>query len=385
VGAGAAGSGAWLVVGDAPHRPSVELLALALRTAIAAMSHADVESRDGPTHRETPPGLDEENSRMLELTIGPIELGHSFDGIVGRSAAMTKALGVLDRLADSDVPVLLTGETGTGKEVFARALHTASARATKAFVAVNCTAVPAALFEAELFGYRRGAFTGAVRDHAGYVREADGGVLFLDEVGDMPLEVQPKLLRLLQEKTVRAVGGDRELTADVRLVAATNRDLAADVAAGRFRADLFYRINVVEIRLPPLRERAPDIPELVRHLLSRSGRDPDGITPKAIRNLVSYEWPGNVRELENELQRANVLAGRDAIDQRHLSQKVRAHKREHAIPKGTLAERLLDAERRMVIEALERLNGNRTHAARALGLSRAGLFRKMQRLGLLSR
>jgi two-component system response regulator HydG len=326
---------------------------------------------------------DDGDSRHLEMTFGHLELRHSFEGIVGRSGPMTKALAILDRVADRDEPVLLTGETGTGKEVFARALHAASRRAKKPFVAVNCSAVPGTLFEAELFGHQRGAFTGATRDHVGYVREAEGGVLFLDEIADLPLELQPKLLRMLEEKRVRPIGGDRDVPVDVRLVAATNRDLAADVERGRFRADLYYRINVVELRLPPLRERTQDLPELVRHLASRTGRDPDRVSASAMAKLLDYDWPGNVRELENEIRRAYILAAGGPVEERHLSPRIRELRREHFGRTGRLATQLLAEERRLIAEALALAKNNRSQAARALGMSRGGLFRKMQRLGML--
>jgi DNA-binding NtrC family response regulator len=277
-----------------------------------------------------------------------------------------------------------TGETGTGKEVFARALHAASARRDGPFVAVNCAAIPASLFEAELFGHRRGAFTGAVRDHVGFAQQADGGVLFLDEIGELPLDVQPKLLRLLQDRAVQPVGAERAVRIDVRLVAATHRDLAQEVAAKRFREDLFYRVHVVDIRLPALRERAADVPELVQHLLERIGRQAQTIAPRAMKRLTSYEWPGNVRELENELQRASILAGGDPIELRHLSEKLRGTP-DRAAPgsaDATLSERLAVAERAIIREVLARTHGNRTHAARVLGLTRQGLVRKLQRLGL---
>jgi DNA-binding NtrC family response regulator len=321
-------------------------------------------------------------SRHVELTVGPLELRHAFPSVIGRGSAMARALSLLDRLADVDAPALLVGETGTGKEVFARALHAASRRSAGPFVAVNCAAIPPTLFEAELFGHQRGAFTGALRDHPGYVRQAEGGTLFLDEIGELPSAMQPKLLRLLEDRRVHPVGGVRETIVDFRLVAATHRNLEAEVEAGRFRGDLYYRLNVVEIVLPPLRERSADLPALVRHLLHRLGRGDQRIDPKALACLLQYPWPGNVRELENELERAAILAGDGVITRRHLSPRVARPGATAGQAPRTLSEQMLAAERAMLLEALARSSGNRTHAARALGLTRQGLLRKLQRHGI---
>jgi transcriptional regulator with GAF, ATPase, and Fis domain len=234
-------------------------------------------------------------------------------GMLGTSAPMQKVYALLERLTQADVPVLIHGETGTGKELVARALHEHGRRRGKRFVAVNCAAVPANLLESELFGHQRGAFTGAIADRPGQFVVADGGTLFLDEIGDMPLEMQSKLLRVLQEGEVRAVGSNRVQKVDVRMVAASHKDLTNLVREGRFRQDLFYRLNVVAIELPPLRDRGPDLPLLVRAFLERLARQQGRPTPelseRALAALVAHRWPGNVRELENELSRALALGG----------------------------------------------------------------------------
>jgi len=236
--------------------------------------------------------------------------------LVGDSAPMREMLALVDRLAATDVPVLVRGETGTGKEGVARRLHAASARAKGPFVAVDCGAIAPTLIESELFGHTRGAFTGADRDRPGHFVSADGGTLMLDEVGELPLDLQPKLLRVLQDGRVRPVGGDADRAVDVRLVAATNRDLERACEEGRFRQDLYYRLAVVEVVIPPLRDRKDDLPALVEHLVARvaaeSGRRPPTVAPAALERLAEHAWPGNVRELENALRRAVALAGRDA-------------------------------------------------------------------------
>jgi transcriptional regulator with PAS, ATPase and Fis domain len=245
---------------------------------------------------------------------------------------------------------------------------------------VNCAAIPSQLFEAELFGYRRGAFTGALRNHPGIVREAHRGVLFLDEIGELPLELQPKLLRVLQERTVRALGDDRDHEVDVRVVAATNRDLELEVSAGRFRADLYWRLNVVEVSLPPLRDRVSDIGPLARHFLSCLGRADQSIGDKAQRLLAAYAWPGNVRELENVIQRASILADQSAIEPKHLPERLlRARKKTDG---DSLADTRRTSEREAIAAMLRDTGGNVTRAAERLGLTRQGLQFKLKQLGL---
>jgi transcriptional regulator with PAS, ATPase and Fis domain len=315
------------------------------------------------------------------LSTGEIDVAWAaaLERVVCKSRSMRRALSLLLRVAKSDVPVMLSGESGTGKEVFARTLHLASLRAAGPFVAVNCAAIPATLFEAELFGYRRGAFTGAVRDHAGHAKSAHGGTLLLDELGELSPDAQAKLLRFLEERQVQAIGNDHPETVDVRVVSATNRDLAEEVAEGRFREDLYYRLNVVEIALPPLRQRRDDIESLTRHLLERHGADPDSSSSDALALLHRYSWPGNVRELDNELRRARALAGGARIEPRHLSRKLRDAP---APPSAGYADQLRGFKRRLVTQALDACQGNQSAAARQLGISRQHLRQLMTKLDI---
>jgi DNA-binding NtrC family response regulator len=309
------------------------------------------------------------------------DLAHCFPEVIGHSNALVHALSLLDRVTDTDYPVLFIGETGTGKEVFARALHAAGPRASAPFVAVNCTAMPPSLFEAELLGHRKGAFTGALRDHQGLVRSAQGGTLFLDEIGDLPLELQPKLLRLLQNKRVRPVGGDVEAPVDVRVVAATHHGLRKAVVDGRFRSDLYYRLSVLEVRVPPLCERIDDVPELAAHILKRLGRADLSFSPEAMHRLMRYAWPGNVRQLENEVQRASLFARSRPVQEAHLSPNLR-RKAVHPVGQGLLAQRIAEFEREVLTDTLGMTRGNKSHAARLLGISRQALLQKLARLGL---
>jgi two-component system response regulator AtoC len=316
------------------------------------------------------------------------------EALVGQSEAMQEVLRQLRKLAPQKVSVLLQGESGTGKELVARALHELSPRASLPFVAVNCGAIPADLIESELFGHVRGAFTDAVRAKKGLVVEADGGTLFLDEVGELPLALQPKLLRFLQEQEVRPVGDVRARTVDVRVVAATSRDLGRDAVEGRFREDLLYRLDVVRLRLPALRERAEDIPALAAHFLARYGRlRPDlpglALGDDAREALLAHRWPGNVRELEHALERAVVLADGPLIHEQDLPDAVRtpAHPPPAAAAEGTpddlsvkRATRAL--EERLIRAALERTGGNRTRAAELLELSYRALLYKIRDYGI---
>lgn len=314
-------------------------------------------------------------------------------GLVGSSAAFNRALSDLQRVAKTDLPVLLQGESGTGKELFARAVHDASERSTAPFVVVDCTGLTDTLFESEIFGYEKGAFTGASQAKAGLVETAKGGTVFLDEIGDMPLTMQVKLLRLLESGTFRRVGGLEEKRADFRLVAATHKPLAQMVEDGSFRADLFYRICVFPIRLPALRERAEDLPKLVESLLRRGsgtlGRQFE-VSPAAMQILAGYAWPGNVRQLKNVLDRARVLADEDLIDLQHLPAELRQPltlvKKPVAPPapphfadyestgKGVKARRLGKEE---LIEMERQFPGTRKELAQQLGISERTLYRKL--------
>jgi transcriptional regulator with GAF, ATPase, and Fis domain len=311
--------------------------------------------------------------------------------LFAESAALREICRMVDRVADSPATVLVTGESGTGKEIVARTLHAKSGRSGGPFVKINCAAIPEGLFESELFGYEKGAFTGAAARKPGRFELAHEGTLFLDEIGEMPLSTQPKLLRALQEGIFYRVGGTRTVSVDVRLVAATNRDLRSEVRAGRFREDLFYRLNVVPIHLPPLRERREDVARLseefrVRFAL-RLRKPVEAIAPEAAAALVRHEWPGNIRELENVIERAVLLCDGATIRLEDLPEEFRALAEVEADDYGaTLRERIRRETRRIerdaIVEALETTHGNVTRAAEVLGLSRRGLQLKLKELGI---
>jgi len=310
--------------------------------------------------------------------------------LVGESAGICDVRRVIERVAPTPATVLISGESGTGKEIVARSLHRASAVRDGPFVKVNCAAIPEGLLESELFGYEKGAFTGAASRKPGRFELADGGTLFLDEIGEMPLAAQPKLLRAIQEGRFYRVGGTETLHVSVRLVAATNRDLRAEVNAGRFREDLFYRLHVVPIELPPLRARPDDIPILARLFLERFAvklqRPVTGIDPAALDALRAHAWPGNIRELENAIERATLLCDGTTLLPRDLPPEVAAARAPAAAPAGAtpLRERIRAAtqriERDAILEALRLTEGNVTRAAKELGLSRRGLQLKMKEL-----
>ncbi|WP_394832191.1 sigma 54-interacting transcriptional regulator [Pendulispora rubella] len=310
------------------------------------------------------------------------ETRYPYDAIAGRSEPIRSMLHIVDRVTTSDIPVLLVGESGTGKELVARAMHTNGSRKDRPFISENCAAVPEPLLESTLFGHVRGAFTGAVATRAGLFDVADGGTFFLDEVGEMPLSMQKKLLRVLQEGEVRPVGSDRVRKVDVRVICATHRDLAAMVEAKLFREDLFYRLNVITVRVPPLRERPDDIQLLVDHFLAKHATRKIRITKAAMDRLVAYPWPGNVRQLENEIRRAVVLAD-DRIDVAELSQEIARGGPGAARGAGVGLRSRVDAlEAELVRDALDRTHGNQTKAAEMLGLSRFGLQKMMRRLNV---
>ena len=307
-------------------------------------------------------------------------------GIVGHSAPLQQAVALARKVARHPSTVLITGGSGTGKELIARLIHDAGLRAEMPFVAVNCGAIPEALLESELFGHARGAFTGAMDARKGLFEEASGGTLFLDEIGELPLALQVKLLRALQEGEVRRVGDNAPVAVDTRVVAATARDLEVEVAGGRFRADLYYRVNVVRIHLPDLAERRDDIAELVRHFVTqfnaRLGLHVKGLTAPAMRLLMEHSWPGNVRELENVLERAMVLADGVEVGVEHLPSTVGAVVGAAVDGDLSVKRRTADLERELIARALRQTGGNRTRAAKLLELSHRALLYKIKEYGL---
>jgi two-component system response regulator AtoC len=327
---------------------------------------------------------------VVELRTGIQEVWE-FGALVGKSARMQDVYKTIGRIAGTDVTVLLLGESGTGKEVVARAIHQASGRADGPFVAVNCAALPEALLESELFGHERGAFTGADRQKPGRFELAAGGTLFLDEIAELTPGVQAKLLRVLQEREFQRVGGTATLRTDARIVTATNRDLEREVAAGRFRDDLLYRLNVFTVQLPPLRERGEDIlllaDHFVRALGARMGKGEPGLARDAREALLGHRWPGNIRELQNAVERALIVSEGGLITAAQLGLAPRPAAAE---PLGLAASAagsdgatsLAELERWVVSEALARARGNKSQAARRLGLTRAQLYTRLQRFGL---
>ncbi|HMJ14362.1 MAG TPA: sigma-54 dependent transcriptional regulator [Polyangiaceae bacterium] len=329
--------------------------------------------------------LKEEVKRLRQAA----EATRQFDEMIGESPAMRKVNDLILRVADSDANVLITGESGCGKELVARALHARSTRSEGPFVAVNCAAVPETLLESELFGHAKGAFTDARQSRTGLFVQASGGTLFLDEVGEMPLGMQPKILRALQERKVRPVGGNTEVSFDSRLVTATNRDLETEVEERRFREDLYYRINVVRIEVPPLRGRGNDLLLLAQHFIeraaSRSGKSVVGLVSAAAEKLLSYDWPGNVRELENCMERAVALTRYDQVTVEDLPEKVRNYQSSHVVVASDDPSELLpmqEVERRYIQRVLKSVGGNKTQAAKVLGFDRRTLYRKLERYGL---
>lgn len=325
-----------------------------------------------------------ENARLVqqleaEKSDLAVQLGQDrFPDIIGRSPAMQQVFNLMSRVIPASSPVLIQGETGTGKELVARAIHYNGPRREGPFVPVNCGAIPEALLESELFGHTRGAFTGAVTDKKGLFASADGGTIFLDEVSELPLSLQPKLLRVLQNGEVRRVGDTKPMRVDVRVISATNRNLDNLVKEGKFREDLYYRLNVIPIELPPLRERKEDIPLLAAHFLrlsaARVGKRITGISEPALEKLSQYSWPGNIRQLENVIERAVVLCSGDRLSAEDISLPVEEKPgRMQNVHTGTVAE----IEKQVVLERLARFGGNRTKTAASLGISRRTLLNKL--------
>ncbi len=301
---------------------------------------------------------------------------------------MRKVYALVDRIKDTDVPALVTGESGTGKEVVARAIHDASQRAKKAFTGINCGAIPANLLESELFGHVRGAFTGADRDRKGLLRESEGGTLLLDEIGEMPLKMQASMLRAVQEKMVRPVGGTKEEPVDVRIIAATNRDLEQMVREGTFREDLYYRLHVVELHVPALRERTDDIPPLIDHFLTlfstRYRRDKKTISRDALRRLCAYEWPGNVRQLEHVLLNAWLMSEGHELTAEDIQLPDQSRPASSGSVKAARNEaEYKDSEKDRILRALAACNWNRVKAAELIGIPRRTFYRRLKEFGIL--
>jgi DNA-binding NtrC family response regulator len=324
--------------------------------------------------------LRRENTRLRR----ELDRLHGFGELVGDSAPMKELYRVIATVAENRSTVLVSGESGTGKELVARTIHDRGPLATHAFVAINCAGLSETLLDSQLFGHRRGAFTGAANDHDGVFRAADGGTLFLDEVAEIPLGLQAKFLRAVEQREVTPLGESRPVLVDVRLIAATNRDIEGEVRAGRFRPDLYYRLNVVHLELPPLRARPEDIAPLVDHFVERFSRQyqvaPKRISAEAMERLRAHPWPGNVRELQNAIERAFALSVADTITVDDLPPAVRGNPREISTENGLPT--LEESERRLLAAALEQSRGNKNEAARLLGIDRQRLYRKIEKYGL---
>ncbi|MBL8966230.1 MAG: sigma 54-interacting transcriptional regulator [Spirochaetaceae bacterium] len=376
--------------GDGDPAPGIateELQALVERAAALLSEACSLRRRIGRA------ALHAEEGRRLEATAVspagktvPASVGESDYGLVGRSNALREFLALVATVAPAESTVLLTGESGTGKELAARALHAASRRATGPFVAVNCAAIPESLVESELFGHERGAFTGAQALRRGRFELAEGGTIFLDEVAEMPLGLQAKLLRVIQERSFERVGGGRPIRADIRIVAATNRDLDREVREGRFREDLFFRLAVFPLRLPPLRERGGDVVLLADHFAEKIGRrigKPIArISTPALDLLTSYHWPGNVRELENAIERAVLLSSDGVIHAYHLPPSLQSAESTGTPPGSTLDAALARLERELVVEALKIEGGNAAAASRRLGVTERRMGLALRRFGI---
>jgi len=364
------------------HQPVV------LMTAFGSISSAVDAMRAGAYHYLTKPfNLDDlleivhdAATQIRQLRSIRAEGGEEAFPIVFRSPAMARLLAMASEVAESSASVLITGASGTGKELLARAIHAISGRRERPFVPVDCGAIPEGLLESELFGHRRGAFTGAVADKAGIVEEADGGTLFLDEVGNLPAAMQAKLLRFLQDRRFRRVGDTVERSVDARLVSASNRDLRERVGEGSFREDLYYRLAVISLEIPPLRERREDIPPLVYHFIRRfnagAGYAVEGVRQDALDLLVDHPWPGNVRELENVVERSVILRKAGLVQPSDLPPEVTA------TPTTGSGRSLEEMERQHILQLLEECGGNRSRVARILGISRRTVYRKLRQYGI---
>ena len=384
------------VVANRPDLPVVVV------TAFGSMEAAVGAIRAGAYDFVTKPFEIDDIALTLERAIGHKQLreevvrlrtavrgAQPFTEMLGTSAPMQKVYDLVSRVAETEATTLITGESGTGKELVAKAIHARSARSAGPFIAINCAAVPETLLESELFGHTKGAFTDAHKARQGLFLNASGGSLFLDEIGEMPMGIQAKLLRVLQERTVRPVGGDKEIPFDTRIIVATNRDLETEVAERRFREDLFYRINVVHIHVPALRARAGDVLALAQHFVERFAAvhrtNVKGLSSATAEKLMAYSWPGNVRELQNCIERAVALARGDTLGVDDLHEKVRDYRPSRLVVESTDPAELMpmdEVERRYVLRVLEAVGGNKTLAAQVLGFDRRTLYRKLERYGV---
>ena len=317
----------------------------------------------------------EHEMQVLRRRLGQVDAGV---GVIGQSPAMRKAMDLVEKVAPSKASVVITGQSGTGKEMIARAIHQLSPRREKPFIAINCSAIPAGLMESEMFGHERGAFTGADQRRLGAWELADGGTLFLDEVGEIPIELQAKFLRVLEEERLRRLGGKSEIAVDVRVISATNRDLKEEIKAARFREDVYFRLNVFHIPLSPLRERRDDIPLLVQHFIDRFSRE-GGKKLAAMKVLSEYAWPGNIRELRNTLERAVILCGTAAIEVEHLPTEMAVGGGESAYLKLPFGLPLREVEKEYILSSLGRMQNNKARTAQALGISEKTLYNKLYR------
>ncbi len=369
-----------------------------IMTAYSSVDTAIAALRKGAYDYVTKPFVNEDLLQTVKNAIRTKELfnenrvlkrelskRYDFSGIVGNSEVLQSVFRIVEKIADTNVNVLIQGESGTGKELIARALHHQSSRAGKPFLAVNCGALPESLLESELFGHTKGSFTGATTDKKGLFRSADGGTLLLDEIGEMPHSLQVKLLRALQEQEVTPVGSSSPVKFDARIIAATNKDLEKEVSEDRFRDDLFYRLNVVEINLPPLRERREDIPLLIKHFIAKSANSQNltekQITKEAMSVLINHRWQGNIRELQNAIERAFILSG-DEIDLESLPPRIKNNSHDSVFemrdPEG-LRPTLEEMERRYILEILNSVNKDKTDAAEILGIDLSTLYRKLKK------
>ncbi len=333
----------------------------------------------------------EKKREHVELSIlrQKVDASYAIENIIGQSPKMQELFRIIPRIAQSNSNVLITGESGSGKELVAHAMHNLSLRKEKNFVTINCAAFPEGLLESELFGHMKGSFTGAMYNKQGLFEIADGGSIFLDEIAEMPTSLQAKLLRVLENGTFRRIGGTTDITVDVRVISATNKELKEEIATGRFREDLYYRLNVVPVMMPPLRDRKEDIPLLINHFLGRTADKPKKITPEAMKLMIDYAWKGNVRELENVIERVALLTDKDEITPANLPPEVANQGRSDVKSLAGLTDEgidleqlIVDIEKTYLLQALDKTNGIKTDAAKMLGLSFRSFRHRLQKYGI---